>query len=80
MNKEECRQTFDEWLTPKGAGGSLKNVSLYGLLISQKGKRHSMRKTDKRETSLFWASVDGWLHKLESQRRRKNFEDEGGGS
>jgi excisionase family DNA binding protein len=75
MSKEEYKQTFDEWLTPKELAVRLKMSpsTVYSLVRRESGI--PCARLTKGKLLFSWASVNAWLHKLESEKRRKNFEE-----
>lgn len=81
MSKEEIRAEVarivdhDEWLTAKELAPRIKkSVSyVYSLVRRKSGIPYAEPSPG---TILFsWTSVNAWLHELERQKRRRNFED-----
>jgi excisionase family DNA binding protein len=75
MNPGEEKQILEEWLTTKELAPRLKSSpsGIYSLVRRESGIPHVRLSRGK---ILFnWKSVNEWLHELENQKRKRNFED-----
>ncbi|MDP2971703.1 MAG: helix-turn-helix domain-containing protein [Deltaproteobacteria bacterium] len=74
MGKEECRQ-IDEWLTPKELAVRLKMSPSTVYSLVRRGAGIPCAAVSKGKILFSWVSVNKWLHELEEENRKRNFED-----
>lgn len=76
MNKGGDRLVSDEWLTPKELAIRLKMSPSTVYSLVRRGNGIPCARPTKGKLLFNWGSVNACLHQLESQKARKNFQDE----